>query len=115
MIKMNEKLTALFIGISVVPKLQEHCMNSKNSLLKIRANQGRAGGKLIAPELMGHDAIPCKWKEFFFHRGCSFNVTSIFTSRLIAGGRESEEGRPTTFFTPLNPFGYNPDEERTHR
>ena len=32
-------------------------------------------------------------------------------SGLIAGGRESKEGRQTIFFTPLNPFGNNPDEE----
>ena len=68
-------------------------------------------GNLTALELMGHVAIPCKWKESLFHRGCSFNVTSILTSGLIAGGRESKEGRQTIFFTPLNPFGDNPDEE----
>ena len=32
-------------------------------------------------------------------------------SGLIVGGRESKEGRQTIFFTPLNPFGDNPDEE----
>ena len=51
-------------------------------------------GNLIAPELMGHVAIPHKWKEFLFHRGCSFDVTSILKTRLIAGGRERKEGRP---------------------
>ena len=65
----------------------------------------------MAPELMGHVAIPYIWKEFLFHRGCSFDVTSILRSGLIAGGRESKEGRHTIFFTPLNPFGDNPDEE----
>ena len=86
-------------------------MNSKNSLLYFRVIQGHTGGNLIAPELMGHVAIPYKWKESLFHRGCSFNVTSILTSGLRAGVRESKEGRQTTFFTPLNPFGDNPDEE----
>ena len=86
-------------------------MNFKNSLLYVRAIQGHTGGNLTAPELMGHVAIPYKWKEFLFHRGCSFDVTSILTSGLIAGGRESKEGRQTIFFTPLNPFGDNPDEE----
>ena len=69
------------------------------------------GGNLMAPELMGHVAIPQKRKEFLFHRGCLFNVTSILKAGLIAGGRESKEGRHTIFFTPLNPFGDNPDEE----
>ena len=66
---------------------------------------------LKAPELMGHVAIPYNWKEFLFHRGCSFDVTSILKSGLIAGGRESKEGKQTIFFTLLNPFGDDPDEE----
>ena len=87
------------------------CMNSKNSLCIFVSFQGPTGGNLIAPELMGQVAIPYKWKEFLFHRGFSFNVTSILTSGLIAGGRKNKEGRQTIFFTPLNPFGYDPDEE----
>ena len=89
----------------------QYCISSKSSLLYIRAVQGHTGGNLIAPELMGHVAIPYKWKEFLFHRGCSFNVTSILKSGLIAGGRESKEGRQTIFYTLLNPFGDNRDEE----
>ena len=42
---------------------------------------------------------------------CSYNVQSMLRSGLIAGGRERKEGRQTIFFTPLNPFGDNPDEE----
>ena len=86
-------------------------MNSRNFLLYIRATQGHTGGNLIAPELMGHVAIPDNWKEFLFHRGYSSDVTSILKSGLIAGGRERKEGRQTIFFTQLNPFGDNPDEE----
>ena len=37
--------------------------------------------------------------------------TSIFKPRLIAGGRENKEGIQTFSFTPLNLFGYSPDEE----
>ena len=58
------------------------CMNSRNVFLYIRAIQGHAGGNLIAPELRGHVAIPHKWKEFLFHRGCSFDVTSILKAGL---------------------------------
>ena len=61
----------------------------------IRAIQGHTGENMIAPELMGHVAIPHNWKYFVFHRGCSFNT----------GGKESKEGRQTIFFTPLNAFG----------
>ena len=57
-------------------------------------------------------AIPYKWKEFLFHRRCSDVVQSILSSGLIAEGRESKEGRQTIFFTPLNPFGDNPDAEK---
>ena len=42
---------------------------------------------MIASELMDHVAIPY-WKEFVFHRGCSFNINSILTTGHIAGGRE---------------------------
>ena len=89
----------------------QYCQNSRNILLYIRAIQGHTGGNLIAPELMGHVAIPYKWKEFLFHRGCSFDVTLILRSGLIAARRQSNEGRQTIFFTPLNPFGDDPDEE----
>ena len=55
--------------------------------------------------------FPCKWKEFLDYQGCSHDVTSILRSGLIAGGRESKDGRQTVFFAPLNPFGNNPDED----
>ena len=38
-----------------------------------------------------------------------------FRSGLIAGGRDSKGGRQTIFFTPLNLFGDNPDEEEPQR
>ena len=49
----------------------------------------------------------------FYHRGCSFRIQSILENGLILGGKESDKGRPTVF-TPLNPFGENPDEEEPH-
>ena len=73
--------------------------NSRDVLLYIRAIQGRTGGNVITLELMGHAAFPLKWEEFPFHRGCSYDVTSILKSGLIAGGRESKGGRQTIFFT----------------
>ena len=50
---------------------------------------------MIALEPMGHVPIPFKWKEFLFHRGYSFNLNSILDAGLIAGGKESKEGRQT--------------------
>ena len=85
----------------------EYCEDSKKSLTNFRAIQGHSGGVTIAPELMEHILIPYDWKEFVFHRGCSFSMEN----GLIAGGKQSKEGRQTIFFTPLNPFGVNPDEE----
>ena len=58
--------------------------------------------KGIAPELMGHVAIPLRWKEFLFHRGCSFNLKSILEAGRIAGGKDRKEGRQTVFFTPVD-------------
>ena len=49
----------------------QYYTNSRGVLLNIRAIHGHAGGNLITLELMGHVAIPYKWKEFLFHRGCS--------------------------------------------
>ena len=72
----------------------QYCMTSRNLFLYMRAIQGHTGGNLIAPELMGHVAIPYKRKEFLFHRGCSHSVQSILRSGLLARGRESREGRP---------------------
>ena len=60
----------------LVPVLQK---NSRDVLLHFRAIQGHTGGNVIAPELMGHVAIPYKWKEFLFHRGRSCDVTSILS------------------------------------
>ena len=60
-----------------------------------RAIQGQTGEDVIAPGLMGHVAISFYWKEFLFHRGCSFYLKSIFDAGLIAGGKERKEGHQT--------------------
>ena len=65
----------------------QYCQNSCNKLLYLRAIQGHTGGEMIPPEMLGHVLIPHNWKEFVFHRGCSFNLTSILNAGLIAGGR----------------------------
>ena len=45
----------------------------------------------------GHVAVPFKWNEFLFHPDCSYDVTSILKSWLIAGERESKkEGKPSS-------------------
>ena len=76
----------------------------KNSLAYVRAIQGQSGGIPFLTTV----------KEYVFHRGCSWNVQSILGSGLIPGGKESDKARQAVFFTPLNPFGENPDEEEPH-
>ena len=75
----------------------------KDSSLYIRAIQGPTSGNLMAPVLLRHVALPYNWKESMFHKGSSFDCTSILKSGLVAGGRTSKDGRLTLFFAPLNP------------
>ena len=89
----------------------ECCEDSKNSLAYFRAVQGHSGGISIDRELVEYIQIPCNWKEFVFHRCCSFNINSILENGLMAGGKQSKEGRQAIFFTPLDPFGENPCDE----
>ena len=42
--------------------------------------------------------------------GCSI----YFGSGLIPGGKENDKSRQAVFFTSLDPFGNNPDEEKHH-
>ena len=99
----------------LLQKRVEHCVDHKNSLCYLRAIQGHSGGIPIMSELMGYTSIPCIRKEYIFHRGCSWSVQSILGRGLIPGGKESDNARQTVFFTPLNPFGENPDEEEPSR
>ena len=53
---------------------------------------------------MWYVQIPNYWKKYIYHRDCSFSIQSILENGLIRGGHESDNGRQTVFFTPLNPF-----------
>ena len=66
----------------------EYCENSHKSLAYLRAIQGHTGRMIIAPELMRHVLLPDKWKEFIYHKGCSFNMNSILEHGLIARGKD---------------------------
>ena len=61
--------------------------------------------------LMEHVGIPFEWKEFEFHRGCSFNGMSILDAGLMTGGKERMQGRQTVFFTSLDPWRDETEEE----
>ena len=75
------------------------------------AIQGPSGGIPINPEMMGHTLIPYNWKECIFHRAISWNFQSLLGSGLIPGEKQRDRARQTVFFTPLNPFGNDPDED----
>ena len=49
--------------------------------------------------------FPYDWKEFVFQK--------ILENGLIAGGKQSKEGRQTIFLTPLNSFGEDAEEKST--
>ena len=85
-------------------------MGHNTSLAYFRPIQGHSGGIPIMLELIAYTSIPYNWKEYVFHRGCSWSVQSILGSGLIP----VEKARQAVFFTPLNPFGYNPYEEELH-
>ena len=104
MIKINEKLRKAFqksggrqysdtdwlqhiYGGSDKMRFQ-YCMNSNNYSLFFRAIQGHTDGNLMAPELMGHVAVPHKWKEFLFLRGCS--------SSSLEDEKAKKEDRPSS-------------------
>ena len=113
---MEHKFSQKDIGFSLfkkeaVRKSVEYCVDHKNSLCYLRAIQGHSGGIPMMPELMGYTSAPHNWKEYIFHRGCSWSVQYILWSGLILGEKESDKARQAAFFTSLNPFGENPDKE----
>ena len=95
-------------------KRVEYCADHKNSLAYFGAIQGHTGGIPIMQELMGYTSLSYNWKEYIFHRVCSWSVQSILGSGLIPGGKESDKARQAVFFTLLSPFGKNPDEDELH-
>ena len=56
---------------------------------------------------MKYTPIPCKWKEYIYHRGSSWIFQSILR-------KEKDTARQAVFLTPLNPFGMDRKEEKPH-
>ena len=113
---MEHEISQRSIGFDLLTKEAARRESStvrvlKNSLAHFRAIQGHSGGISIDPQLMGYVRIPCNWKKFMYHRRCSFSIQSILENGLIPGGKESHKGRQSVFFTPLNHFGGDSDEE----
>ena len=88
----------------------EYCDHFKNSLACFRATQGHSGGIPIDPELMEIHSDSLQLERVSFSKELFF-PHSILENGLIPVGKESDKGRQTVFFTPLNPFGGDSDEE----
>ena len=115
---MEHKISQKDIGVSLfkkeaVRKEMKTVWTTQIPCVTFRAIQGHSGGIPIMPELMGYTSIPYNWKEHMFSQKL-WSVQSILGSGLIPGGKESDKARQAVFFTPLNPFGANPDEEEPH-
>ena len=97
-----------FIGEATI---QDSNIAKIQKMIYLGAIQGHTGGITIMPELMRYVSIPYDWKEFVFHRGSAFDYWSIIKTGLVAGGKESKEGRQIVFFTPLDPSGSDKNQE----
>ena len=70
---------------------------SEENFVYIRTIQDHTGGMTVMPELMGYVSIPYNWKEFIFHRGCSFDHWSIPKLDLWPEGRKANlEDKPSS-------------------
>ena len=67
-----------------------------------RALQGHLGRNLIDPSLQDNVVIQSGFFQHIYHVGCAFNLHSIISSGLIAGGQSSSK-RQTVFFLPVDP------------
>ena len=68
----------------------------------------------MRPEMNVYTFILYDWKEYIFHMGSSWDAQPILGSGLILGGKENDKSRQAVFFTPLDPSGNNPDEDKPH-
>ena len=84
--------------------------DENGELRSTRAIQGHSGGINILPRLMNYVMIPYTWKQFIYHVGRARDQHSYAEAAPVAGGKERKEGRPTNFFTPLDPFSSDASE-----
>ena len=84
----------------------EYCLDSRKELVCISSDsKEHTGGVTIKT---GVDELCINSEELeriYLHRGSAYNQHSFMRTGLVAGGKESKEGRHAVFFTPLDPFG----------
>ena len=92
-------------------KRYQYCLNSDCFIHYMRAIHGHSGGTKVDPSLLDNFQIPFTWSEYFYHVGSSLDLHATIHSGLIAGGRDTKEGRQTVFFRAVNPFSNSQEEE----
>ena len=91
----------------------QYCTDStREETLYLRAIRGHSGENPMDPSLQDNVLIPDNFFEYIYHVGCSFNLHSIITSGLIAGGKMSSRDRQPVFFTPVNPLATRCQEKK---
>ena len=80
----------------------QYCLDCNGYSLYMRAIQGHSGGNKVDPPLQENVEIPYSWIKYIYHAGASHDCNSIIQSRLIAGGKDTKEGRQTVFFTAVD-------------
>ena len=71
-------------------------------ILYMRAIQGHSGATKVDLSLLDDVLIGYRLSEHLYHLGCSWFLHSFFYSGLLAGGKDTKEGRQTVFFTALD-------------
>ena len=69
------------------------------------------GGNKVDPSLLDNVGIPYNWSRYIYHVGSSLDLHSVIHSRLIAGGKDTRQGRQTVFFTAVNPVTGSQQDE----
>ena len=67
----------------------------------MRAVQGHSGGTMLIFHCKITWKILFNWIEYIYHIGSSHDCNSIIKSGLVAGGKDTHEGRQTVFFTAM--------------
>ena len=81
----------------------QYCLNSDGFTHYMRAIQGHSGRSNVDPSLLDNVQIPYRWSEYLYHVGSSLDLHPI-KSGLIAGGKDTKEGRAAVIFTAVNPM-----------
>ena len=61
---------------------------------------------------MKYTLIPCKQEGVHLSQRKVVNFFIPFSSGIIPGGKENDRTRQAFYFTPLNPFGNDAQEEK---